>query len=54
MGTAMSNALALARWHGFRHFRHLGHNQIIFLVVAGMAVLALVVWAIQRRQRRWF
>jgi LPXTG-motif cell wall-anchored protein len=54
MGTAISNALAFAPWHGFREFRHMSHNETIFLVVAGMAVLALVVVAIKRRRRRWY
>jgi hypothetical protein len=54
MGTAMSDALALVRWHGFREFRHASDHQIILWVVAGMAVLALVVWTVQRRKRRWF
>lgn len=31
MGTAMSNALVLAGWHGFREFRHAGNHRIIFL-----------------------
>jgi hypothetical protein len=50
----MSNALALARWHGMREFRHASQNQIIFWVVAVMAVLALLVMVVQRRRRRWF
>ena len=54
MDMAMSNALAMVRWHGMREFRHASHNQIIFWVVAVMAGLALLVWAVQRRRRRWF
>jgi hypothetical protein len=54
MAIAMSNALALARWHGMREFRHMTQNQITFWVIACMAVLGLAVWAIQRRRRRWF
>jgi len=54
MGTAMSNALALMRWHGMREFRHVSHNQILFWGFAGMALLGLLVFAIQRRRRRWF
>jgi Tfp pilus assembly protein PilN len=50
----MSNALALLRWHGMREFRNASQNQIIFWVVAGMAVLALLVMVVQRRRRRWF
>jgi hypothetical protein len=54
MGISLSNALALAPWHHVRGFRHASDNQIIFWVIAGMAVLALLVWAAQRRGRRWF
>ena len=54
MGMAMSDTLAMLRWHGMREFRNASQNQIIFWVVAGMAVLALVVLAVQRRRRRWF
>jgi len=54
MGTAISNALAFAPWRGMREFRHVSHNETIFLVVAGLAVLVLVVMAVQRRRRRWF
>ena len=50
----MCNALALVRWHGMREFRHASQNQIIFWVVAGMAVLALLAMVVQRRRRRWF
>jgi Tfp pilus assembly protein PilN len=54
MNLAMSNALALVRWHGMREFRNASQNQIIFWVVAGMAVLVLLVMVVQRRRRRWF
>ena len=54
MNVAISNALVLVRWHGMREFRHASQNEIIFWVVAGMAVLALVVMVVQRRRRRWF
>jgi hypothetical protein len=54
MQTAMESALAFVRWHGFREFRHMNQNTVIWCVVAGVAVLGLVVWAAQRRRRRWF
>lgn len=54
MGTTISNALAFAPWHGFREFRHVSHNETIFLVMAGLGVLVLVVMAVKRRRRRWF
>ena len=54
MGIAMRVALALERWHGFRYFHHASQNTIILWVVVGLAVLALLVWAVRRRRRRWF
>jgi hypothetical protein len=54
MGSTISNALAFAPWLGFREFRHVSHNETIFLVVAGLAVLVLIVMAVNRRRRRWF
>ncbi|MGA2167377.1 MAG: LPXTG cell wall anchor domain-containing protein [Terracidiphilus sp.] len=54
MGIAMSMALALERWHGFGYFHHASQNTIILLVLVGLAVLALLVWAVRRRRRRWF
>jgi len=54
MTVEMGSALAFMRWHGMREFRNASQNQIIFWVVAGMAVLALLVWTVQRRRRRWF
>ena len=53
MNLEMSDALALLRWHGMREFRNASQNQIIFWVVAAMAVLALLVLVVQRRRRRW-
>jgi len=54
MKYASSNLLALVRWHGLRHFHDASQNQIILLVLGGMAILAVVVWQVQRRRRRWF
>ena len=30
MGMAMSDALAMLRWHGMREFRNASQNQVIF------------------------
>jgi hypothetical protein len=54
MGLASTNALALIRWHGMRDFHHTTQNDIILWVVAAIAVLGLIAWAVQRRKRRWF
>jgi LPXTG-motif cell wall-anchored protein len=42
------------RWHGLRALRNANQNTIIFGVIAGMAILALLVLVVQRRRRRWF
>jgi hypothetical protein len=54
MGIAIGNALALGRWHGMREFHHLGQNDMILCVMAGIVLIGLVVWAVQKRKRRWF
>jgi len=54
MNVAIYNALALVRWHGMREFQHPSHNDIILWVVAAVGALGLVVWAMQKRKRRWF
>lgn len=54
MNVAIGNALALARWHGMREFEHPSHNDMILWLVAGVAAIGLVIWAVQRRKRRWF
>jgi len=51
MNEKMSDALA--RRHGMRKFRDAGQKQIIFRIVAGMAVLVLPVMVV-RRTRQWF
>jgi len=54
MNLATMSELALVRWHGFREFRHMSQSQTILLVLVVFAGLALIVWAVQRRRRRWF
>jgi LPXTG-motif cell wall-anchored protein len=46
--------LMLVRWHGLRALRNASQNTIIFWVIAGMAILAMLVLVLQRRRRRWF
>jgi len=45
---------ALMRWHHPRFLHNMSHDNIIILVVVIFAVLGLLVWAVQRRRRRWF
>jgi hypothetical protein len=52
----LSLAIGLVREHDlreFRLFRHMSDQTIIVYVLVGMAILALIVYAIQRRRRRW-
>jgi hypothetical protein len=53
MGMAMSNALALVRWHGFRSLEDSDTQDKIVWLVIGVAVGMLVMWVISRRRRRW-
>ena len=50
----ISKALAFANSNGFRELHHLPESTIIVGVIAAMAILALIVMAVQRRRRRWF
>jgi hypothetical protein len=53
MQIAMSNALALMRWHDFRFLQDFSSRDFAWLLIG--ALLALVVfWAISRQRRRWF
>jgi hypothetical protein len=53
MSSAMSNALALMRWHDFRFLHgHFRGGEIAWLLIG--ALLAVVaIWALLRRRRRW-
>jgi hypothetical protein len=53
MGMAMSNALALLRWHGFRSLEEGDTQDKIVWLVIGVAVGVLVMWMISRQRRRW-
>jgi hypothetical protein len=53
MGSAMSNALALMRWHDFRFLHgHLGGGDIAWLLI-GVLLVVVAIWALSRRRRRW-
>jgi hypothetical protein len=54
MNMAMSNALALVRWHGFRLLEDSDTQEKIVWLVIGLAVGMLVMWLISRRRRRRF
>jgi LPXTG-motif cell wall-anchored protein len=54
MGMAMSNALALARWHGFRFLDDGITQEDIAWLLIGVVLAAVVIWIYQRRRRRWF
>jgi hypothetical protein len=53
MQIAMSNALALMCWYGFRYLQDFNSRDFFWLVVGVLlAVVTMVV--ISRRRRRWF
>jgi len=50
----LSHALALLRERELHLFRGVSQSTILFCVIAGIAVLAMLAFVIQRRRRRWF
>src|ERR1035437_8781609 len=54
MGMAMGNALALARWHGFRSFNGSLRGDDMTWLLIGLVFAVVIVWALRRRRRRWF
>lgn len=53
MGIAMSNALALVRYHDSRFLQDFsGHD--LFWLLMGVMLAIVVMWIISRRGRRWF
>ena len=54
MGMAMSNAPALARWHGLRFLNDGITQEDIAWLLIGVVLAVVVIWIYQRRRRRWF
>ena len=53
MCIAMSNALALMHWHGFRFLQDFSSRDLAWLLI-GAALALVAFWVISRRRRRWF
>lgn len=53
MQIAMSNALALICWQGYRFYQNFGRRDFIWLLI-GVSVTVLVFWGYSRQRRRWF
>jgi hypothetical protein len=52
MGIAMSNALALMRWHDSRFLQDFSSHDFAWLLI-GVMLAVVVMWVISRRRRRW-
>ncbi len=50
----ISHALAMLREHELHFFRGVSQSTILFCVIVGIAVVAMLAYVIQRRRRRWF
>jgi len=53
MRIAMSNALALMRWHDFRFLQDFSNRDLAWLLI-GALLAGLAIWAFSHRRRRWF
>jgi hypothetical protein len=54
MGIEVHHVLALARWHAFRFLRRGGlHGEVVWLLI-GLVLVGVVIWALSRRNHRWF
>lgn len=53
MRIAMSNALALMRWHDFRFLQNFSNRDLAWLLI-GALLGGLAIWAFSRRRRRLF
>jgi LPXTG-motif cell wall-anchored protein len=54
MRIAMSNVLMLDFWHDLRFMNGNFTSSDLFWLVIGALLAALLIWAYQRRRRRWF
>ena len=53
MGIAMSNALAMVRYHDSRFLQDFSGRDLFWLLI-GVMLGIVVMWVISRRGRRWF
>jgi hypothetical protein len=53
MRIAISNALALVRWHNSRFLSDFSGRDFAWLLI-GVLLAVVVMWVISRRGRRWF
>jgi hypothetical protein len=53
MQIAMSNALALMRWHDVRFLQDFSNRDFAWLLI-GAFLAVVVMWVISRRRRSWF
>jgi hypothetical protein len=53
MGIAMSNALAMMRWHDSRFLQDFSGRDFTWLLI-GVLLAVVAMWVISRRRRRWF
>jgi hypothetical protein len=53
MGIAMSNALAMMRWHEVRFLQDFSNRDFAWLLIGALLAVA-VMWIISQRRRRWF
>jgi hypothetical protein len=53
MRIAMSNALALMRWHDFRFLQDFSNRDLAWLLI-GALLAVIAIWVFSHRRRRWF
>lgn len=53
MRIAMSNSLALMRWHDFRFLQDFSNRDLAWLLI-GALLAGLAIWAFSHRRRRFF
>lgn len=53
MGIAMSNALAMVRYHDSRFLQDFSGRDLFWLLI-GVMLGIVIMWVISRRGRRWF
>jgi hypothetical protein len=53
MSIAMSNALAMMRWHDFRFLQDFSSRDFAWLLI-GVLLAVTIVAVVSRRRRRWF